>query len=158
MCIILKRLDKSCIVKDLFWHDNFLRLYKTKLMLHNFPPTLTLTSNDLLLLILEMPSGSSYWYILSQMHAWESDVFKRKGSWLVCCWLDCLSSRLLLLPGLPKLFHPAIPDGRTWRKFGEHGQHGEHGEHGKDGKHQPDDSKVTRRLLKEKSKLTFVDV
>ena len=57
-------------------------------------------------------------------------------------------------PGLQKLFHPAIPDGRTWSKFGEHGQHGEHG---KDGKHQPDDSKVTRRLLKEKSKLTFVD-
>ena len=42
--------------------------------------------------------------------------------------------------------------------FGEKGQNGEHGEHGKDGKHQPDDSKVTRRLLKEKSKLTFVDV
>jgi len=22
--------------------------------------------------------------------------------------------------GLQKLFHPAIPDGRTWSKFGEH--------------------------------------
>ena len=49
--------------------------------------------------------------------------------------------------------------------MGEHGVslenmgiHGEHGEHGKDGKHQPADSKVTRRLLKEKSKLTFVEV
>ena len=29
-----------------------------------------------------------------------------------------------------------IPDGRTWRKLGDHG---EYGEHGKDGKHQPDD-------------------
>ena len=54
--------------------------------------------------------------------------------------------------GLQKLFHPAIPDGRTWSKFGEHG------EHGKDGKHQPDDLKGNRRLLKEKSKPTFVDV
>ena len=33
-----------------------------------------------------------------------------------------------------------------------------HGEHGQDGKHQPDDSKVTRRLLKEKTKLNLVDV
>ena len=30
------------------------------------------------------------------------------------------------MPGLYKLFHPAIPDGRTWSKFGEHGQDGEH--------------------------------
>ena len=37
--------------------------------------------------------------------------------------------------GLHELFHPAIPDGRTWSKLGEHG------EHGKDGKHQPDDLK-----------------
>ena len=58
----------------------------------------------------------------------------------------------MTLPGLQKLLHPAIPDGRTWSKFGEHG------EHGKDGKHQPDDSKVTRRVLKEESKLTIVDV
>ena len=28
--------------------------------------------------------------------------------------------------GLYKLFHPAIPDGRTWSKFGEHGQDGDH--------------------------------
>ena len=34
-----------------------------------------------------------------------------------------------------KLFHPAIPGGRIWRKLGEHG---EHKEYGKDGKHQPD--------------------
>ena len=38
----------------------------------------------------------------------------------------------------------------------KHGKHGEHVEHGKNGKHQPDDSKVTRRLLKEKSKLREV--
>ena len=41
--------------------------------------------------------------------------------------------------GLYKLLHPAISDGRTWSKFGEHGEHREWGEHGKDGKHQPDD-------------------
>ena len=34
--------------------------------------------------------------------------------------------------------HPAIPDGRTWSRLGEHG---EHGENGKDGKHQPDNLK-----------------
>ena len=38
-----------------------------------------------------------------------------------------------------KLLHPAILDGRTWSKLGEHREHGEHGGHGKDGKHQPDD-------------------
>ena len=32
--------------------------------------------------------------------------------------------------GLHKLWDPAIPDERTWSKFGEHG------EHGKDGKRQ----------------------
>ena len=37
--------------------------------------------------------------------------------------------------GLHKLFHLAIPDGRTWSKLGQHG------EHGKDGKHQPQDLK-----------------
>ena len=62
--------------------------------------------------------------------------------WPVIC-LD-----FYFVSGLQKLLHPAIPDGRTWSKFGEHG---------KDGKHQPDDSKV-RRPLKEKSKLTFIDV
>ena len=41
----------------------------------------------------------------------------------------------LTIPGLYKLFHPAIHDGRTWNKCGEHG------EHGKDGKHQPGDLK-----------------
>ena len=35
----------------------------------------------------------------------------------------------MLLTGLYRLLHPAIPDGRTWSKLG--GQ----GEHGKDGKH-----------------------
>ena len=25
------------------------------------------------------------------------------------------------MAGLQKLFHPAIPDGRTWSKYGEHG-------------------------------------
>ena len=40
-----------------------------------------------------------------------------------------------LVIGLQKLWNPAIPDGKTWSKFGEHG------EHGKDGKHQPDDLK-----------------
>ena len=40
--------------------------------------------------------------------------------------------------GLYKLFHPAILDGKTWSKFGEHG---ERGGHGKDGRHQPDDLK-----------------
>jgi len=33
--------------------------------------------------------------------------------------------------GLYKLCHPAILDGRTWSKLGEHGEHGEHGKHGK---------------------------
>ena len=41
--------------------------------------------------------------------------------------------------GLYKLLHPAIADGRTWSKLGEHREHGEHGEHGEDGKHRPDD-------------------
>ena len=61
-------------------------------------------------------------------------------------------SLLLLFKAVPcffwagpyKLFHPAIPDGRTWSKLGEHGEHGEHGKHGKDSKCsicQPDDSK-----------------
>ena len=36
--------------------------------------------------------------------------------------------------GLYKLLHPAIPDGRTWSKLGEHGEHGKRGEHGKCGK------------------------
>ena len=36
------------------------------------------------------------------------------------------------------MFHPAIPDGKTWSELGEHG---EHGEHGKDGKYQRDDLK-----------------
>ena len=35
---------------------------------------------------------------------------------------------------LLKLFHPAIPDGRTWRKLGKHGEYGENGEHGELGK------------------------
>ena len=35
------------------------------------------------------------------------------------------------MAGLYKLFHPAILDGRTWSKLGEHR------EHGIDGKHQP---------------------
>ena len=43
--------------------------------------------------------------------------------------------------GLYKLLHPAIPDGRTWSKLGEHEEQRERGEHGKDGKHQPDDIK-----------------
>ena len=30
------------------------------------------------------------------------------------------------ITALYKLFHPTIPDGRTWSKFGEHGQDGEH--------------------------------
>ena len=34
--------------------------------------------------------------------------------------------------GVQKSFHPTIPDGSTWNKFGARG---EHGEHGKDGKH-----------------------
>ena len=37
-----------------------------------------------------------------------------------------------LFLGLYKLCHPAMPDRRTWRKYGENG---------KDGKHQPDDLK-----------------
>ena len=32
----------------------------------------------------------------------------------------------MLMPGLYKMFHPAIPDRRTWSKLGEHGQDGEH--------------------------------
>ena len=40
-----------------------------------------------------------------------------------------------LVIGLQKLWNPAIPDGKTWSKFGEHG------EHGIDGKHHPDDLK-----------------
>ena len=64
-------------------------------------------------------------------------------------------SFILSFAGLQNLLNPAIPDWRTWSKSGERE---EHGEHGKDGKHQPDDSKVTRRLLREKSKLTFVYV
>ena len=74
----------------------------------------------------------------------------------------------ILNDGLPSGFSPVqgcrncsiLPS-----RMGEHevslengGQHGEHGEHGKDGRHQPDDSKATRRLLKEKSKLSLVDV
>ena len=34
--------------------------------------------------------------------------------------------------GVQKSFHPTIPDGSTWSKFGAHE---EHGERGKDGKH-----------------------
>ena len=30
--------------------------------------------------------------------------------------------------GLQNSFHPAIPGGRTWSKFGEHGDHGKHGD------------------------------
>ena len=37
-----------------------------------------------------------------------------------------------LAAGVQKSFHPTIPDGSTWSKFGARG---EHGEHGKDGKH-----------------------
>ena len=32
----------------------------------------------------------------------------------------------MLLTGLYILLHPAIPDGRTWSKLGEHGKYGEH--------------------------------
>ena len=42
------------------------------------------------------------------------------------------------LTGLSKSRHPAIPDGRTWRKLGEHWELGKHGEHVKDGKHKSD--------------------
>ena len=40
--------------------------------------------------------------------------------------------------GLHKLFHAAIPDGRTGSKLGEHGEHRERREHGKKAKYQPD--------------------
>ena len=58
--------------------------------------------------------------------------------------------------GVYKLWKPAstILDWRTWSKFRERR---EHGEHGKDGKH-GDVLRFNRRLPKEKSKLTFVDV
>ena len=58
----------------------------------------------------------------------------------VNCYLQCHSheDQKVKHPGLYKLFHPAILDGRTWSKLGEHG---DHGEHGKDGKHQLDDLK-----------------
>ena len=37
------------------------------------------------------------------------------------------------------MLHPAIPDGRTWIKLGEHEEQRERGEHGNDEKHQLDD-------------------
>ena len=43
----------------------------------------------------------------------------------------CLNS------GLYKLFHTAIPEGRTWSKLGEHEEHRQY----KGGKHQPGDLK-----------------
>ena len=45
------------------------------------------------------------------------------------CWTPWVFLGLLDLAGLHKLFHTAIPDGRTRSKLGEHGKHGEHGEH-----------------------------
>ena len=42
------------------------------------------------------------------------------------------NSKLHDIVKLHKLFHPTIPDGRTWSKLGENGEHG---------KHQPDDLK-----------------
>ena len=50
----------------------------------------------------------------------------------------------MLMGGLHKLCHPAIPDRRTWSKLGEHR---EHGEHGKDGKLQKDDIKQLNTLF-----------
>ena len=44
------------------------------------------------------------------------------------------------MPGLHKLWNPAILDGRTWSKLGDHGEQRDRGEHGKDGKHQSDDT------------------
>ena len=45
----------------------------------------------------------------------------------------------MLLTGLYRLLHPAIPDGRTWSKLGEHGEYGEHTENTE--KMEPDDLK-----------------
>ena len=72
---------------------------------------------------------SCLWLILKGLHIEKEErvaliIWKRSTS---------LSS------GLYKLFHPVIPDGRTWSRLGEHWVHRVHGEHGKDGKHQPDD-------------------
>ena len=51
---------------------------------------------------------------------------------------------------LPSIRAPAIPQGRTWSKLGEHGD-GEHREYGNGGKHQPDGLKhsffVTKNAL-----------
>ena len=42
---------------------------------------------------------------------------------------------------LHKLFHPAIPNERTWSNLGEHGEHRERREPGKEAKHQSNDLK-----------------
>ena len=47
----------------------------------------------------------------------------------------------MLDSGFHKLFHPVIPNGRTWSKLGEYGEYGEHGAHGKYKKNQTDDLK-----------------
>ena len=54
-----------------------------------------------------------------------------EAKWLISAY-QCL---------LYMLFHPAILDGRTGSKLGEHGEHGEYVEHRIDEKHQPDDIK-----------------
>ena len=50
---------------------------------------------------------------------------------LWCCW-HFYPRQIIQKPGVQKSFHPTIPNGSTWSKFGARG---EHGEHGKDGKH-----------------------
>ena len=61
---------------------------------------------------------------------------RRKGAWVQCKKENTLHyMKNILMEILYKLCHPAILDGRTWSKLGEHG---EHGGHGKNGKHQPD--------------------
>ena len=38
-------------------------------------------------------------------------------------FVSFLCNNLLKYTGLHNLFHPTIPDGSTWSKFGAHGEH-----------------------------------
>ena len=50
------------------------------------------------------------------------DIWKAKvNNFFVLNCLVNVFNVLKSIPGLQKLFHSAIPDGRTWSKFGKHG-------------------------------------
>ena len=57
-------------------------------------------------------------------------------------YVGALHGLLTMLQAAPqKIWNPAIPDWRTWSKFGEHRKQGKHWEHGKNGRNQPNDLK-----------------